>query len=444
MEWSAEQILALAPDDTSAKAAKGLLVPAKWPLLAHSDAAVWGECQGSGSKPYQVQIDLAGPAFKCSCPSRKFPCKHGLALFLLRVQKAGSFKSAEPPAWVGEWLASRQQRAEKQTEKKAAAAEQAAAPPDPEAAAKREAKRRERMTAGVAELERWMHDQVRHGLGQLNGKPASFWQELAARMVDAQLPGLAAWVRQMESAANSGPGWPERLLAVMGRVQLLAAAFNRLEALPPATQADIRTALGWAMDKEEVLAGGAKVSDAWFVLGQSFEENGKLWERRVWLHGARTKRAALLLDFSHGSRKFDHAFASGAAVEMTLAFYPGAVPLRAIVGSEPAAAAGVSAPAKADFEPAFDGIAAAVAGNPWLNRLPFAVNGGVPGLREGIFSLADDAGGMVPMRASENEAWELIALSGGQPVSVFGEWNGEHLRPLTCWANAEIWTGATG
>lgn len=34
------------------------------------EAAVWGLCQGSGKDPYQTQIDLIGPAFRCSCPSR--------------------------------------------------------------------------------------------------------------------------------------------------------------------------------------------------------------------------------------------------------------------------------------------------------------------------------------------------------------------------------------
>ena len=31
----------------------------------------------------QVQVALAELASKCSCPSRKFPCKHGLALLLM-------------------------------------------------------------------------------------------------------------------------------------------------------------------------------------------------------------------------------------------------------------------------------------------------------------------------------------------------------------------------
>lgn len=53
-----EQIIQLAPDAASVKAGKGLAVPGKWVLLACSERAVWGHCQGSGKNPYQTAIDL--------------------------------------------------------------------------------------------------------------------------------------------------------------------------------------------------------------------------------------------------------------------------------------------------------------------------------------------------------------------------------------------------
>jgi len=71
-------------------------------MLAGDDAVIWGECQGSGAKPYQVQIALAEPAFKCSCPSRKFPCKHGLGLLLIYATSPISVIASERPAWVSE------------------------------------------------------------------------------------------------------------------------------------------------------------------------------------------------------------------------------------------------------------------------------------------------------------------------------------------------------
>src|SRR6516162_7930982 len=157
--WTAEQVLGLAPDASSAKSGKDLSAARKWKTLGANDACAWGEIQGSGKDPYQACIDLAEPAFKCTCPSRKFPCKHGLGLFLILAQQPGAMQSKEPPAWAAEWLAKRVQRAEK----KAEAAKAADAPPDPEAAAKAEAAaqkraaaREDKVTSGLADLETWL------------------------------------------------------------------------------------------------------------------------------------------------------------------------------------------------------------------------------------------------------------------------------------------------
>ena len=115
MQFSAESVLALAPDAASVKAANGLTKPGQWPMLGANEVALWGERQGSSR--YETQVDLAGPSFRCSCPSRKFPCKHGLALLLLWAKNPAQFQASAPPAWVTEWLAERAQRTQKKEEK---------------------------------------------------------------------------------------------------------------------------------------------------------------------------------------------------------------------------------------------------------------------------------------------------------------------------------------
>ncbi|MFD0890078.1 SWIM zinc finger family protein, partial [Streptosporangium algeriense] len=101
--WNRDQVLALAPDAPSRKAAQGVSSPGKWSGAGATAEAVWGECAGSGSKPYRACVDLSEPAYRCSCPSRKFPCKHALGLLLL--WSADAVPTAEEPAdWVGEWL----------------------------------------------------------------------------------------------------------------------------------------------------------------------------------------------------------------------------------------------------------------------------------------------------------------------------------------------------
>ncbi len=100
--WTQEQILSLAPDASSAKNGKSLAVRHKWLSLSYNEQAIWGECQGSGKNTYRTQIDITEPAFKCSCPSRKFPCKHGLGLFLIFANTKDNFHNSTPPDWVSQ------------------------------------------------------------------------------------------------------------------------------------------------------------------------------------------------------------------------------------------------------------------------------------------------------------------------------------------------------
>src|SRR5215813_14239632 len=97
MNWTAEQILALAPDAASAKAGQGLAAARKWLKLGADELTARALGQGSGKDHYQTQLDLTEPAFRCSCPSRKFPCKHGIGLFLLLASSAAAFKEKQPP-----------------------------------------------------------------------------------------------------------------------------------------------------------------------------------------------------------------------------------------------------------------------------------------------------------------------------------------------------------
>lgn len=440
---TADQILALSPDDSSAKSAKGLLSPAKWPTLGYTEAAIWGECQGSGSKPYQVIIDVGGPSFKCTCPSRKFPCKHGLALYLLLAQKQSAFTSKELPTWVAEWLKDRQVRAEKQAEKKES---KVAVPAGPEVAAKREAKRLDRMIGGARDLERWMADLVRHGIADLPTKPVNFWREVAARLVDAQASGLGHAVRQLEATVSSGEGWQQSALMQMGRMQLLTDAMQRLDTLPEPLRQDVRAFAGWPSDKEDVLAAGDCLEDTWLVQGVSYDEHEKLWERRVWLCGLQSQRQAFLLDFSHGQRRYDHGFVPGMAVKAKLAFFPSAYPLRALLTNVPQSIETNVATSEAhSWDSALDSIATALGSSPWMQRLPLMLHGATPISHGNRWFVLDTDLRAVPLRISEEDGWQLLALSGGHPLSIFGEWLGDRWRPLTAWSVDEstpCWTEA--
>jgi len=439
MTLGAEAVLSLAPDASSAKAARGLVSPGQWPTLGANPQAVWGECQGSGAKPYQTQVDLSGPSFRCTCPSRKFPCKHGLALMLLRAEQASLFKNADAPAWVGEWLASRAEKAQKQEEKQQA---RAAEPVDADAAAardaKREAQRWARIEGAAQELQRWLADQIASGLGALGTPRRAAWQTMAARMVDAQAPGLGQRLRDAADGIGQGADWPERLLHRLGLLQLACEAIGRRERLPPGVQADLRTLAGWPHDKAEVLASGDRLRDHWTVLGLAVEErDDKLVERRVWLQGEHSGRRALLLDHAYGGRGFEQPWLGGTRVEATLAWFPGANSQRALA-DEIAAPHGEPAWPAARVADEWQAMAERVAACPWTWLHPMLVPGAVP-LRTDAGWLLVAEGRALPLAVNEAVGWSLLAHAGGVPLTLMGEWDGRRLRPLSAWGGDGLW-----
>jgi hypothetical protein len=61
-----DQVVALAPDAVSLRAGQGLASERSWSGVGQDERALWGLCQGSGTKPYQTQVDLDGPVFACT------------------------------------------------------------------------------------------------------------------------------------------------------------------------------------------------------------------------------------------------------------------------------------------------------------------------------------------------------------------------------------------
>lgn len=437
--WTPEQILALAPDSASAKSGSDLSAPRKWQTLGRSERAAWGLCQGSGKTPYQTQIDLGEPAFRCSCPSRKFPCKHGLGLFLALSAQPAAFSETSAPDWVTAWLDSRSQRQEQRAERAEAKAKVDGTGIDREAQAKRIAERERKVAAGLDELERWLEDIIRRGLAEVQTQPASFWDGIASRMVDAQAPGLARLVREASGIAAGGDGWPARLLDRLGRMHLLIEGYRRLDTLPEGTQADIRARVGWNLREEDLVQSEATV-DRWLILGQRTETEDRLRVQRTWMVGEDSGRAALLLQFAHGSAPMDASLVPGSALRAGLVFYPGAAPLRAALKERLAPPEPLDRfPGHATLLCAARAYSEALARDPWVERYPVALAAVVPVRQGEAWSTRDADGHAVPLRLPSDMGWTLLGISGGEPLGLFGEWDGEQLYPVSAWSAERLY-----
>ncbi|MCQ9135818.1 SWIM zinc finger family protein [Streptomyces hilarionis] len=437
VRWSADQVLALAPDAASRKAGSKLAAAGPWSATGSSpEGAVWGLCKGSGSTPYRTAVDVvggsgsAGPAYKCSCPSRKFPCKHALGLLLLWSGGEASVPAGQAPDWAEEWLAGRRRAREK---REAQPSGSPSGPADPEGAARRAERRAERITAGATDLEERLADLLRAGLATAEQEGYGLWEETAARMVDAQAPGLASRVRELGAVPASGPGWPVRLLEECALLHLLDQGWLHRERLPDALSATVRTRVGLPSSPQ-----GPPVRDEWLVLAQYDRTDPKLTTRRIWLHGAASGRTALLLSYGAAGRAPGLTLPVGLVLDAELSVHPGTGGLRASLGEQfaPPTPTRVRPPGGTTAE-ASARYGEALRDDPWQESVPVTLDDVIPVPDGDSWQLADASGDtalpLAPAALSRPGLWRLVALSGGAPVTVFGECGHRGFTPLTAW-----------
>lgn len=412
-------MLAVAPDAASVAAGRKLSGPASWSGTGSSATphALWGLCAGSGKNPYQTVVDLAAPAYKCSCPSRKFPCKHALGLLLL--WSGGNVPDqAAPSDFAADWLGAREKRAARP-----AAERTGSGPADPAAAQRRVARRAEQVTTGVGDLDLWLRDQVRTGLAGTDRAGYALTEPVAARLVDAQAPGLATAVRHLSTVAASGDGWPGRLLEEIALIHLLVAAHQRLDVLPADLAATVRARVGYPVRSEDVLA-SPPIRDRWDVLALHDAAEGRLTVRRVHLRGAASGRSVLVLSFAAGQQALDASLVPGTSIDADVHLHPGAHAVRGVVGTRHGEPSPLGGAAGESIDDAVVRWSGAVAADPWtteilvvLDHVTVLPSG--DGTTTGWF-VVDPSGSTLPLR-EQDTLWVLLAVAGGHPVTVVGD-----------------------
>lgn len=429
MDLTAEQITNMAPDPASLAAGKKLSNSPEWREVAQNQEVLWGLCQGSAL--YQVCIELSAYGYKCTCPSRKFPCKHVLGLLFMAAQKGAAIAAGTPPDWVSEWLQKKVASSAKKEEKKKAEAE------DPKLQAKRaedQAKRAEKREKNVGEgldqLDQWLADIARNGLANPQLESPRYWEEQAARMTDYQAPGIASRLRRIGIMVGASKEWHERVLDRLGGLALLTHSFRRLDHLPQGLQADVRQLIGWNYKEEEVLQHNDKVSDRWFVAGQILDEVEQVRLQRTWLYGERSQRPAVVLQFSVNRQPFAEMFAVGTCYQGELAFWPGAYPLRAkFIGKSDNSPFAGTWPGHDNFAAFFAAQSKSLAALPWLDQFPCLLRQArLIVLPAAPWHIQDAAGEALPLVKKDH--WKLLAVTGGHPFDLAGEWDGYELSPL--------------
>lgn len=429
MNLTEDQILTLAPDESSKKSGKDLANASKWVNKGANELALWGECQGSGSKPYQTQVDVTNVAFKCSCPSRKFPCKHGLGLLLLYARQKNSFTTGDAPAWVSEWLNKRTEKQEKQAEKKDK-------PVDEAAQAKRQQARQSKVSDGIEELNAWMKDIIRNGIMSIPEKGPAFFESMGRRLIDAQAPGLAGMVRVLGETNFYREGWPTRFMDKLLRIYMITEGFKNASSLNESLQQDLRTWIGFTQNQDELKEQTGSL-DTWLVLGKQTSEVDAITTEKFWLYGTQTNAYALLLQFIVRGQGVQYSFTPGMFVQAELVFFPSISPLRALVKRQIATDAVTHFNKFTGWQKVAEEEAEINNQLPFGSERPFIVSKLKPVFHNQQWWLQDEENKIMQLRIEYKNIWKLLSVSGGKPMDMAVIGREDEFEPLGVWQDNE-------
>lgn len=202
-----EQFILMTAPNASA-AANGRKLSREGRFSAHGSSSegnvFWANCAGSGKNGYRTSVDFsngeAAPVCRCSCPSRQFPCKHGVGL-LYEILAGKAFPVGPVPEDLARKMEKRAAKAEKK-EKDASTAEKAK---KTNTAAQK--KKILKQLEGLDLVEKLIDDLLTSGVGTLAGTSASGYLKIAQDLGNYYLTGpqnaftrMALEIRKIQKA----------------------------------------------------------------------------------------------------------------------------------------------------------------------------------------------------------------------------------------------------
>ncbi|SCW63160.1 SWIM zinc finger [Paenibacillus tianmuensis] len=245
------------------KNGRDLVKKNSFPKLCRSEdeTLIFGECKGSGKEPYRCSVDFVkpdSPVFRCSCPSRQFPCKHILGLMYAYVLGKEFQVDAIPQD-----IADKRDKVEKREEKKKEAAdagEEKTVKRKPNKSAL--AKKRAAQLEGIGLLEKLVHQIVQNGLAGLDAKTAKMMEDQAKQLGNYYIPGVQAAFRELLFMLRTSEDRERVYTEAMDRLIVLQSLVKKSRdyvterqhnpELPPDTESSLEEQLGHAWQLAEL------------------------------------------------------------------------------------------------------------------------------------------------------------------------------------------------
>jgi hypothetical protein len=414
--WSTDRIRGLAPNLLVANSGVTSATSDRWQALGFGDDKLWGEFPARQNKVTRTQIHLKPLAAVCSCTNRSFPCSHIIGLLLIAHNEPQRFTPKSPPDWLQPPLSKSDYANSGQ-------------------ASISDARRLDDVRAGMAELEIWLRDMVHQGLAELANRPKIYWTRMIDRLIDARADEIAQQLRTVSTLPGTTPDWPQQLLRQIGKLYLLTRGFDHYEALPRANQADLQSAVGWL----PAINPNDSVTDEWLVLGRTIRPIAKRNIQHTWLTGIRSGRSAVIKHELVQQTGLQPLYPTGAILTGTALFRHGAAPMSIVFEHPPATILSNDALISENrtISAEFQRFNQTIAANPWLQLFPMWLDAVWPVHDNPVWHLRDASGFIVPLDPEFSVGWYLLAKGGGQPITLFGTWNGADFQPVSTIAGGE-------
>ncbi len=227
-----QQIAAMAPNQSAVANAKKISQKGGFVRLEHSqdDSFYMGECTGSGKSNYITTVDFiepAAPVCRCSCPSRQFPCKHGLAL-LYEILRQKEFQICEIPEDIQKKRERKLAREAKTEDSGEGGTASGVTEPKKKTAAAKTSKaartkKLKKQLEGLELTTKLIRDLMKAGLGTMGGTALKTYEQLSKQLGDYYLPGPQRLLNGLiiEIAAFQKDGKEEHYEAAISRLEKL-------------------------------------------------------------------------------------------------------------------------------------------------------------------------------------------------------------------------------
>jgi len=282
------------------------------------------------------------------------------------------------------------------------------------------AKRQVRMVQGAELTVRWLDD-LGDVLERGDRPDVGAISDFARTLVDYQLPGIARHARRVAELLLSNEPIEDAVVAM----QLLSKAMLKRDSLPENVQIELDSAVGVPY-KTADLPPELEQGGHWSVLGQILAEEDRLKVIKTYVVNQNSGALGMNLAYFPPGAKIENPFRTGTAFEGTGKFYPGIQMLR--VALSPRAPSRFLLPSGVNIAEMNRSFANLLGQIPWLAEMPVLLHE-VTVIR-GTYQLGIlDASGAVPL-ADESEAYRMLAITGNQPMRLFGIWNGVVFAPV--------------